>query len=830
MPFRRYFFQVISVIYVFMIVGCNTTQFLDKSKGEIYLHKNVVKIEDKKGKVKNKSSLAAELANLYVKRENKRMFRIKRQYFYYVSQDTFDKSKIGLAFSKWLRNRGEEPVFMDTVSANETVTAMESYLTTRGYFYPEVKYEVRLNKDSTKATVTYKVIPDGRFHIDSLEFQSADTAVLAILLASANNSLLKKGSPVDVKLYDQEVARITKLLRDNGYAYFYPQSISNLEGFDSSNVKRTVSIRLKVLPPARSAKHQKFTIGNIYVYPDFDPNVPGVTPDTLIDGLFFGTGGREFTVKPRTLANSIYMRPGEVYSQEAFDNSVRQLGALGVFRTPKVETHVDTTLSKGVMDFSIYLISNKKWEIEGTLNGHLTERSAAILGRRLLVGPSANLSLRNRNFLKGAELFVSSLNFGAELNVLDIKDNLLNSLDFNMQNSLLFPRFADYLSIWKSMRKWGITGAEFNKNLRQKATSRFTAGYNYLLLLDNYRLHFVNLAFGYDIPVSVNHRVSFNHFGVDVLNRNVIEGSVFDDILKNNPALDASFSPQFITGFFFKDIDFIYSSAPKPTGASWYFRGYLDVSGIEAMVVNQLYDAVAKEDKNLKIGDVDLSHYVKLELDGRRYWQFTTNRSLLARLSLGAATPFYKSSNIPYIKQFFVGGPSSIRGWYTRELGPGLYKDTLTTDENRNLYYQAGDMKMEFNLEYRFLMSRPFGMFNFYGAVFLDGGNIWTMKKDAAREGAQLATKRVYGNEGRIIQDHFLREVALSVGYGFRFDISYTVVRLDLGYPIRNNYPDPKRDNSYFVDPKTWAINGLGDVWQRFKANTSFQLAIGYPF
>ncbi len=829
-PFRRYPFSFLAVATLILFCGCNTTQFLDKSKGEQYLHKNNIKLDESNGRIKNKSSLVSELSNLYVERENKKMFRIPRQYFYYVAQDTFDKSKIGLAFCRWLRNRGEDPVFVDTISANGSATAMESYLVTRGYFYAEVDYKIKSNRDSTKATVTYLVHPDHRYYIDSLEYQSQDTAVLRLLLASSDNSLLKKGNPVDVKLYDQEVARITKMLRDNGYAYFYPQNISNLEGFDSSNVKRTVSIRMKVLPPQNKPFHQKFTVGNIYIYPNYDPNVQGIKPDTLIDGLFFGTGGKPFTVKPRTLANSIYLRPGEVYSQEAFDNSVRQLGSLGVFRTPKVVTNVDTALSKGIMDFSIYLISNKKWELEGTVNGNLTERSAAILGRRLLIGPSGIISLKNRNFLRGAELFISSLNLGAELNVLDKKANFLNSLDFNMQNSLLFPRFTDYLGIWKRLRKWGVTGPTFNKNLRQKATSRFTAGYNYLLLLGNYELHFSNISFGYDVPVSVNHRVSFNHFGVDVLGRKVIDSSLFDLILKAQPALNASFSPQFITGAFLKDINFVYTSAPKPAGTSWYFRGYFDMSGVEAMAINALYNRAFDKDVSFKVGELDFSHYVKLELDSRRNWQFTTNRSLTTRLNLGAAAPFYKSGNVPYIKQFFVGGPSSIRGWYIRELGPGLYRDTKTTAENRNLFYQAGDLKMEFNLEYRFLMSKPFGMFNFYGAVFLDGGNIWTMKKDTSRVGSQIAAKRAYDEKGIIIQDHFMREIALSVGYGFRFDISYTVVRFDLGTPIRNNYPDPDRNNSYFIDRKTWEINKIGDVWSRFIDNTSFQLAIGYPF
>jgi len=61
--------------------------------------------------------------------------------------------------------------------------------------------------------------------------------------------------------------------------------------------------------------------------------------------------------------------------------------------------------------------------------------------------------------------------------------------------------------------------------------------------------------------------------------------------------------------------------------------------------------------------------------------------------------------------------------------------------------------------------------------------------------------------------------LAISSGIGFRFDVSYFTMRVDLGTPIRNNYPDPLRSNSYWVDFKN---NGLQDV--------VLNLGLGYPF
>jgi hypothetical protein len=433
--------------------------------------------------------------------------------------------------------------------------------------------------------------------------------------------------------------------------------------------------------------------------------------------------------------------------------------------------------------------------------------------------------------LRGAELLVANLNFGAEFNFFNGKDELLNSLDFRWQNDLYFPRFSDYLGIWRRLEKWRITGPDFNQNLKQKATSRASAGYNLLNLRGNYTLQFTNLSYGYDVPVSINHRVSINHFGIDLVLPKPTPGSRFEALLLENPALRKSFDKQFITGFLFRDINFIYTSPPKPSGGSWYFRGYFDISGMEVMTVNAIYGAVSGNKNGFNLGGVDFSHYATLEMEGRHYWDFGTNRSLILRLNAGMAVPFYKSKSIPYVKQFYVGGPYDIRGWYTRELGPGLYKDATTDDpSNRNLFYQAGDIKLEYNLEYRFLAARPFGMFNIYGAVFLDGGNVWTKDFDPDRVGSRFTLNQKTDDKGVILEDVFYKEMGLATGFGVRFDFSYFIFRLDFGTPIRNNYPDPARNNTYFVDPKLWEINNLRDIFSKFNDNIRYQLAIGYPF
>jgi hypothetical protein len=799
--------------------GCNTTRFLDRAKGEKFLIKNTVGIDKKTaGKLRNRSNLTYELSKLNRQKPNKKFFGIPRQYFYYVASDTVGRSKFNKFFRRFGGNTfGEEPVILDSAVVNETTVTMQSYLQNRGYLFAEVEHEIKLNRTETKASIIYHVKPNRQFFIDSLIFKSRDTAILAMLRSIEGESFLKTPSAMDVKLYDQEVARITRHLRNNGYAYFYPQFISNLEGFDSSNVEQKAGVKLEVLTPPGKEKHQRYTIGNIYIYPEYDPaTLALVKPDTLISGLFFATGGRPFRVKPNTLANSIFFRSGEIFNQEVVDNSIRQLGALGVFRPPTVRFEEDT-LHAGHLNFFILLTPTRKWEIGADFDINTTERKGPLINRNLL-GLSFSPSLRNRNFLKGAELLISSVDMGIELALFSNKP--VNALDFRLQGDLYFPRFADYFGLWNRLHRWGLTGDSFHKTLRQKAKSRFTAGYNLLKLLDNYDLQFVNLSYGFEVPVSINHQVYINHFGIDLVVPKIITGSRFDSLLNEVPSLRNSFSRQFITGLLFRDLNFVYTSAAGRNGSYWYFRGFFDLSGFEVMGANALYNKIAGKSSAFRVSGVDFSHYAKLELDGRRYWRFDPMRALVFRLNAGMAKPFYKSSEIPYVKQFYVGGPYSIRGWYARELGPGLYNDPLTSDpRNRNFFYQSGELKLEFNLEYRFHAMRPFGLFDLFGSVFLDGGNVWTLEKDLSRPGSHLALKRIMNREGRITQDLFLREFGLAAGLGTRWDFTYFILRLDLGTPLRRNFPDPKRNQTYAVDLSKWQFQDI-----------RYQLALGYPF
>ncbi len=816
--FGRNWPLVLAIGILLLSSACNVTRFLDRSKGEMFLVKNEIKLEKSGSKIKNKSNLAYELLQLARQKPNKKFFGIPRQYFYYTAQDTVDKSTIGMSGER-VKQRllAEEPAILDTSLVEQSVQIMKAHLQNKGYFFAEVEARIKTNKEKTKATVIYHVKPDGRFTIDSIRFISKDTAIQRILDQISQESFLKPGAPIDRSLYQQEVQRITRYLRDHGYSNFYPQYISNLQATDSSNTELKASMILEVLLPPGRTYHQRFYIGNVFVDTNYDPYVGNAhKSDTLIEDIFFKMEpGKEFNIKPRTILNSVFIRPGQLYSQQNIDNSVRQLTSLGVFRPPIIRTS-ESPSDSTTLDFEILLTPNKKWEIGADFDLSTTERKN--VGSANLLGISVSPSIRNRNFLKGAELFSFNTDLGIELALLREGSSLINTVDFRMQADLYLPRLANYLGIWKGLRKTGLLSEQKYQRMRQQANSRFSSSYNLLVLLDNYRLQFANVSFGYDYPATQNQRLLINHLGFDLIVPQITPGSRFDSLLNQQPLLRNSFSRQFISGILFRDLTFYKSTATSTSASHWFFRHNIDISGLEAMAANVLYHLVGSPQQDLNFFGIEFSHYLKYEFDVRRTWSFSPNRALVARLNLGAVVPFYNSNTTPYVKQFYAGGPYSLRGWYARSVGPGLYHDPSTDlPINRSLFYQTGDIKLEANLEYRFLMLRPFNLFKLYGAVFFDAGNVWLRKEDSNRPGSQFSLSRKF-SEGQIVQDKFFNELAINTGFGTRWDFTYFILRLDIGLPIRNHYPNAQ--NRY------WRRLSDIDPWK----DKVFQLALGYPF
>ena len=225
-----------------------------------------------------------------------------------------------------------------------------------------------------------------------------------------------------------------------------------------------------------------------------------------------------------------------------------------------------------------------------------------------------------------------------------------------------------------------------------------------------------------------------------------------------------------------------------------YVRGQIETAGNLLSGINDMLHSETV-DGSYQILNTKYAQFIKAEMDFRYYHFITKGIKLAYRTFGGIGVPYGNLNVLPFEKRYFCGGASSVRAWAVRNLGPGSFSDSLITIPN-----QTADIKLEANLEYRFKL-----FWVLEGALFVDAGNIWDLRKTPERPGAEFRW------------DKFYNDIAIGYGLGIRLDFSFFIFRLDWGLKGR----DPSQP--------------VGHRWlQWYKKMTSydyaFNVGIGYPF
>jgi outer membrane protein insertion porin family len=786
-PFPIPFLAVLSLL----LSACNVTKHLDASKGERLLIKNTVAIKSReKMGLSAKTALSYSLNPYFRQQPNKRSFG----FFYtrlWLHYRYFDRKS---GFANWVNKKvAEPPSIYDEALAQRTASNLQNQMRQRGYFAATCAYKPAL-KGAHKAKVTYTLDLGPIYSVDSVAFASRDSQVLRILEATKANSLVGRGRPLDGRVFEAEKLRITAELKNRGYAYFVPNFVE-FSG-DSSGTK--ANVRVEVLPPTDSTLHQTYRLNKIEVYTSLVPDLAGMRSEQRIGGLYFAAAEPRFTVRPERLYQAIAIQPDSLYRQSDFDKTLRKLNALGVYRFVSLRPLQDT-VEANRMNVVVNLSPNKRFSFGGDFEFNYT-RSSLSGG---LLGLSPSFFGQNRNVFRGAERLVNSVQYNVEFDVAT-RRRFIFSQEFKFQNELVFPRFFDYLGFWRTAHrirfgKKNLVPTSLYERMRADGQARFSLNYNYLRVTDFYSYNLFNASFGYDVRSNLEHQYAWDHIGIDVLRPR------FDSLLIPSEFLKRSFGNQLFTGFFLRSFNYTYGSKVNAFGERWTLRLGTELSGLEVLAANRLW-ATAFGPQKWTISDLDYAEYLRLDLDAVYTRNFRQELTGAVRFGFGVATPFGDASTVPFVKQFFVGGPSGLRAWRIRELGPGGF---FEKDEQGNLrppadglFYQAADMRLEFNGELRFPL-----FWWFKGAVFVDGGNIWTLRPDPDRPLAQLRW------------DSY-KNIALGTGLGFRGDFDFFVIRLDFGLPLRR--PFQEKDRAYYWIPDRFSKLQLRD----FNPN----LAVGYPF
>ncbi len=792
LPFHVHFKAVLGIFCLATLCSCSAKKYL--SEGESYLFRNSVRIKSDQ-KIEDASELKLDLENLYKQKETESVIGIPKHWFYYKTRQNPDSS----SFSRWIRkNFGAPPVIYDKQLAEQTTGVMERYLGQRGYRSSEVIFDAKtLNRETS---VTYTADPGPRMVIDKMVLFSRDPEIQEVLNETADESFLKDGSPLDIRLFNLERTRISRTLQNRGYAFFYENYISNIEMDTSGAANRAV---MEVLNPTDSTRHQVYQNGHITVFIDYSLTDTTATIDTVIDGVTFISPGLPLLVQPRVILSHIFIRPGEQYSKSLINQTTRQLGKLEIYKFASIKPVIDTSRAH-TLNYQIYLTRNKKSSIGG--DGEINYSTIAA-ARRNLVGIAGNVSYRHRNLFRGAENFSSSVEGGAEINLTRQVD-FFNSTNITFTNVLDIPGYIDPVRFYdrlSSIRigKNNILGNNFNRWLKEESSSTVTVGLSFFDLVNFYRYFSFNSAIGYDIQPEPNKRIQINQFGFNYFNPEIRQQ--FQTILDNNQFLAESFGKQLFTGFLFRDYSYTLNRQPNRSGWAWGINHGLEISGAEILFANQIYNLISSDDVVFQLGGkqdtTEFSQFLKFELQYTIRKEFGPNASLAFKFHTGLAFPYGPySRQVPYVKQFFVGGALSNRAWIIRELGPGGYEDPNPVINPRNPFYQSGDILLDLSLEYRFKL-----FWRFHSALFLDAANVWTLKEDPERPDANFT-----GN--------FIDQIALGYGFGFRIDFTYFFLRLDFGYKLRSPYPLENGSHWY------------PDAFSQFPRNGNPNFAVNYPF
>lgn len=754
-----------------LLFSCRATKYV--AEDEYLLHN--YKIEAEKGDFDKK------VLNEYIKQKpNKRIIFWR----FYLSLYNLSSPGKDNGFHNWLRRIGEPPVVYDESLMDKSTEQLSLHMQNKGFYEVEVSDSTKFNK--RRAKVIYKVTPREPYRIRNISYFFHDATLAPMVLKDTTNNDFRVGELFDVDVLQEERIRIETVLRDSGYYtftrdYVYYEVDSTL---NSHQVDITLGIRNYSRTDNRGntvhTDHPVYTIRDVQMMTDFntlsyDKNgeVQNLEKDTVVyDSVYLIYSGKP-NIRASVVTQKNYIIPGTLYDASDVNRTYRNLSSLSAFRMVDIRfREVDS--EEPMLDCDVLVAPATRQSYSVQLEGTNSAGN---------IGAAANFGYGHRNLFGGSEQF--------DLTVMAAIENLKQTGDqvdptytgasimqeYGIEARLRIPKFLLPVRTERFIRKYNP-----QTNIR--------LSYNYQKRPD-YTRTLANASFGYDWKGTENliHRV----YPIEAsLILTPYKSEWFEGWLEGK-YLYYSYQPQLIMDTRYS---MIWSNQKILKNQNFQdIRLNLETAG------NLLYGgfsafASQPDSGNYQILGVDFAQYFKADIDLRSYIFLYEDISLILRGFAGVGYAYGNSNAMPFEKQFFSGGANSIRAWQVKDLGPGSYEDPEESDYPN----QTGDVKLEFNMEYRFKL-----FWKLEAALFLDAGNIWSLSAEDDREGAGFEFNRFY------------KELAVGTGVGARAVFSFLVFRFDLGIPLRSPYA---------IEGSNWLPRNSGVKGE----DLTFNLAIGYPF
>jgi len=730
---------------------------------------------------------------------------------------------------QFLKETGEAPVIADTLKATKSLTRLRSYYFNNGYFNIKASYKLD-SLAAKKAQIKYFLTTGNPYFIDTVKTK-IKTPVLDSLYKETKSALIP-GKQYKTEDFENEKNHVSAYFRNHGAFRFQPNYI-NFD-IDTINKKDKASVTLNIEnysflenDSIKTEPFKLYKISDIKIYTDYSTaNHNKAVKDSVSYNNMTLYGFQKIKYTPHAITDAIFITKGDMFSDNKTVLSTRYLNNLKTFNYPTIQYEVD---QKDTTDQSlvakIYLTPRKKYSFGYTLDfTHSNIEDFGITG---------SITETVRNVFNGAETLELSArgNIGASNDIANAGDSFFNVSEYGIDAKLNFPRvlfpFKTEKIIPKSMIPSTVVSLGLSKQInigldKENFTGSFS--YNWTPRKNTTtRLDLLNFQF-------VRNLNPENYFNVytssyDALNDiaktyntdpSYVDSSTGDLIIESGTT---GFTNDVLTGKTpltpndseFQDVssieqqrirltdnDFILATNFNFTKTSrrdlqdndfYTFRTKIESAGTILSAVSAIGNIPKNQNGNYEIFNLEYSEYIKTEFDFIKHWSVSKTGIFAMRTFFGIAIPYGNSNSVPFSKSYFAGGSNDNRAWQPYNLGPG--SSSFSNDFNE------ANMKIAISGEYRFPIFGKWG-----GALFADAGNIWNVLDAVTYEAAKFDS----------IKD--LEEIALGTGFGIRYDVSFFVVRLDLGFKTYN----PAKET--------------GERWftQYNFANSVFNFGINYPF
>lgn len=721
------------LLVAFLLASCSTTRLL--GEGEYRLARNKVAVTNDRG-------FSTREIQSYIKQKPNSSLIFGWNPFLNVYN--WSGRDAGKGINRFFRKIGTPPVVYAPSLVDESIENIRRHLEYLGYYGSKVESNVSVN--GRKVDVSYTVTLGKRFRVGRVTWSVPEGEFREDFLADTANLSVKPGDFLSEDALEKESERSAAYFRRNGYYGFTKNFCSfradTLFSRDTADLEIIIREYTRNETPENARPLRKYRIGDVSIAHD-----------------------KSLKFNERVLKNMNTLRPGTLYDERNVNNTYSRLSALKVFSGVNVELSPRDT---GIVDCAISLTQSRMQGFKINLEGSTNSSG--------LVGISPRLNYFHKNIFRGGQW----LNLGFLGNFqFKYDDRRVHSNELGVSAGISFPEF---LGLPNSLFKGpSVPRTEINGSYTYQQRPEYTR-------------NIISTSFGYTGSFAGKFFYQFYPLQLKIVRLyNLDEG--FYNTLSNNPFLRNAYQNHFDAGAGLA-ATWTSSAEANPRSSRRYAQLQADLSGNVLSLFNSAMTTDAYGAR--LIWGTPYSQYLRMQLTLGNTLVFGRNdtQALAFRLLGGFGHAYGNSDVVPFEKQFYSGGASSMRGWQARALGPGM----SPRDKTFVIPSQTGDMKLEANLEYRFPL-----FWKLNGALFADVGNVWTLREDGEDT-----------DRSQFSMENFGESLAADWGLGLRVDLTFLILRLDLGMRVR----DPALDSSKWIGPDCWLSHG----------GCALHFGVGYPF